>query len=256
MKKGSAVKYSADPARGDQVHLNLRVTIRCLTDDLEGTTAADAERPVEDLEPELVQKFVSMRSQDPRGVEKVQPLQNASEVYTLHAGQWRGATWHDIDHDAAWLLAGRFHRSGKADDAYPYFKRLDTDGRLLPTVADYELLLTIQSGSFVDDVMEKVPGIVAEAYRRAPTEVKAVLGTVPISVAVVTEDEMEFVYLAVMMSGWTQDGPEPPANWTAILWAAFFPWVTDFVVQIGYENEIAGRPAKDGEMIYASIRED
>lgn len=77
----------------------------------------------------------------------------------------------------------------------------------------------------------------------------------PISVAVLIDDGIEFVYLAVMMSGWTEDGPEPPANWTTILWAAFFPWVTDLVDEIGYENEIAGRPAKDGEMIYASIRE-
>jgi hypothetical protein len=85
--------------------------------------------------------------------------------------------------------------------------------------------------------------------------VKAVLGTVPISVAAVAEKGMEFVYLAVMMSGWTEGGPEPPPNWTAILWSAFFPWVTDPVTEIGIENEIAGRPAKDGELIYSSIRE-
>ncbi len=244
-----------DPDGGDRVRPFLRVTVRCLDEDLDGTTASDAERPVEDLEPQLVQKFVSMRSQDPKGVEKVQPLQNASEVYTLHAGRWRGATWHDRDNDAVWLLAGRFHRSGAADDAYPHFKALDADGRLLPTAEDYELLFSIQARSFIDDVMEKGPTIIEEAYRRSPAEVEAVVGTVPVSVAVVVEDGMEFVYLGVMMSGWTDDGPEPPANWTTILWAAFFPWVTDPVTEIGMENEIAGRPAKDGELIYASIRE-
>jgi hypothetical protein len=65
-----------------------------------------------------------MRSQDPKGVEKVQPLQNASEVYTLHAGRWRGATWHDLDNNTVWLLAGRLHRSGAPDDASPNFKDL------------------------------------------------------------------------------------------------------------------------------------
>lgn len=105
------------PDEGEQVRLLLRVTARCLEEDLDGTTAADAERPVGELAHELVQKFVSMRSQDPKGVEKVQPLQNASEVYTLHAGRWRGATWHDAGNNAVWLLAGRLHRSGAPDDA-------------------------------------------------------------------------------------------------------------------------------------------
>ena len=242
-----------DSGHGEDVRRQLRVTIRCLEEDIEGTTAADAERPVEDLAPELVRKFVSMRSQDPKGLEKVQPLKNASEVYTLHAGRWRDATWHDRENEAVWLLAGRFHRSGAADDAYPHFKGLDAEGRLLPTVGDYELLLAIQIRSFVDDVMEKAPAILQEARRRTPAEVEAVLGTVPISVAVVIEDGIEFVYLAVMMSKWTEDGPEPPANWTAILWAAFFPWVTDPITEIDTDTEMAGRPAKEGELIYVSM---
>jgi hypothetical protein len=249
------VSEESGPAGGDQVRLYLRVTIRCLDEDLEGTTAADAELPVENLDNELVRKFVSMRSQNPKGVEKVQPLKNASDVYTLHAGEWRGATWHNREHNTVWLLAGGFHRSGKPDDAYPHFKDLDANLRLLPTAEDYELLFSIQARSFVEDVMEKAPRIMEEAYRQSPAEVEAVIGPVPISIAVVIEDGIEFVYLAVMMSGWTEEGPEPPANWITILWAAFFPWVADLVVEVGYEKAIAGRPAKDGEMIYASIRE-
>jgi len=249
------VAHNTDSDGGDRGRLFLRVTVRCLDEDLDGTTASDAKRPVEQLEPDLVGKFVAMRSQDPTGTEKVQPLQNAQEVYTLHAGRWRGATWHDRENNAVWLLAGRLHRSGAPDDAYPYFKGLDADERLLPTEGDYELLFLAQARSFANDVMDQAPSIIDEARRRSPAEVEAVLGAVPISVAVVAEDGMEFVYLAVMMSGWTEDGPEPPANWTAILWAAFFPWVTDPVTEIGMEREIAGRPAKDGELIYASIRE-
>lgn len=244
-----------DSGEVEHVRLYLRVTIRCLDEDLEGTAAHDAERPVEEIDNELVRKFVSMRSQDPKGVEKVQPLQNASEVYTLHATDWRGATWHDRDHDTVWLLAGRLHRSGRADDAYPHFKGLDAGRRLLPTVEDYEILLAIQARSFVDDVMEKSPTILEDARRQSPAEVQAVVGTVPISVAVVVEDGIEFVYLAIMYSGWTADGPEPPANWTAILWGAIFPWVTDPVTEIDTASEIAGRPAKDGELIYLSMSE-
>jgi hypothetical protein len=245
---------SNDPPEGEQGPL-LRVTARCLDEDLDRMTAADAERSVYELEHELVQKFVSMRSQDPEGVEKVQPLQKASEVYTLHAGRWRGATWHDLNNNAVWLLAGRLHRSGAPDDAYPYFKDLDADGRLLPTEHDYELLFLAQARSFADDVIDRLPAVVDEARRRSPAEVEAIVGTIPISIAVVIENEMEFVYLAVRMSGWTEDGPQPPANWTAILWAAVFPWVTDPTTEIGFENDIAGRLAKDDELIYASIRE-
>jgi len=230
--------------------------MRCLDEDLDGTTASDAERPVEALEHALVRKFVAMRSQDPTGTEKIQPLKNAEEVYSLHSGRWRGATWHDRENNAVWLLAGRLHRSGAPDDAYPYIKSIDADERLLPREGDYELLFLAQAWFFADDVMNRVPLIMDEARRRSPSEVKAVLGTVPISVAVVAEDGMEFVYLAVMMSGWTEDGPEPPSEWMTILWAAFFPWVTDFVNEIGLENEIAGRPAKEGELIYSSIREE
>lgn len=197
-----------------------------------------------------------MRSQDPNGTEKVQPLQNASEVYTLHAGRWRGATWYDRENNVVWLLAGRFHRSGAANDAYPYFKGLDADGRLCPTEEDYELLFREQARSFADDVLHQAPRIMEEARRRSPEEVKAVLGTVPVSVAVEREDGMEFIFLAVMMTDWTEDGPEPPANWTTILWAAFFPWVKDVMTEIGLENEIAGRPAKGGEVIYSSVREE
>lgn len=244
-----------DPDEGEQVRLLLRVTARCLDEDLDGTTVADAERPVGELAHELVQKFVSMRSQDPKGVEKVQPLQNASEVYTLHAGRWRGATWHDSGNNAVWLLAGRLHRSGAPDDAYPYFKHLDADGRLLPTDHDYELLVLAQARSFADDVIDHLPSALDEARTRSPAEVEVIVGTIPISIAVVIEDEMEFVYLAVRMSGWTDDGPQPPANWTAILWAAVFPWVTDPTTEIGFENDIAGRPAREDELIYASIRE-
>ncbi len=123
---------NTDPDGGDRIRLFLRVTVRCLNEEMEETTASDAERPVEELEPVLVRKFVAMRSQDLTGTEKVQPLQNAQEVYTLHAGRWRGATWHDRENNVVWLLAGRLHRSGAADDAYPYFKDLDADGAAPP----------------------------------------------------------------------------------------------------------------------------
>jgi hypothetical protein len=244
-----------DPRSEGDLPLFLRVTIRCLAEDLERTTARDAESPVEEIDNELVRKFVAMRSQDPRGTEKIQPLMSDAEVYSLHSGRWRGATWHDREHQTVWLVAGRFHASGKRDDAYPHFKGLDEAARLFPTEDDYALLLAMQAETFVDHVMERAPQILEDARRQSPTEVEAIVGTIPISVAVLKEDGIEFVYLAVTMSEWSDDGPEPPAEWTTILWAAFFPWVGDPVTEIDLSNEIAGRPIKDGELIYVSIWE-
>lgn len=245
-----------DEPRGEgNVPLYLRVTIRSLAEDLERTTARDAERPVEDIDNELVRKFVAMRSQDPRGTEKVQPLTSDAEVYSLHSGRWRGATWHDREHHTVWLLAGRFHESGKRDDAYPHFKGLDEGGRLFPTEDDYSLLLETQAETFVDDVMDKAPRILEAARRQSPAEIEAIVGTIPISVAVVKEGGTELVYLAVTMSGWSDDGPEPPVEWTTILWAAFFPWVGDPVTEIDLSSEMADRPIKDGELIYVSLSE-
>ncbi len=124
---------NTDPDGGNRIRLFLRVTVRCLNEEMEETTASDAERPVEELEPVLVRKFVAMRSQDLTGTEKVQPLQNAQEVYTLHAGRWRGATWHDRENNVVWLLAWRLHRSGAADDATRTSRTSTPTGRLLPT---------------------------------------------------------------------------------------------------------------------------
>lgn len=47
----------------------LRVTLRCLVEDI-GRSTNDAEVGVEDIDHELLRKFVELRSQHPRGVEK------------------------------------------------------------------------------------------------------------------------------------------------------------------------------------------
>jgi len=235
--------------------LLLRVTIRCLDEDLLGAAASDAERPTEELDHQLVRKFIALRSQDPTGIEKIQPMRNASEVSSLHAGRWRGATWHDRHHTAVWLLAGAFHRSGARDDAYRHFKDLDASGRLMPSADDYLILLRLQVSTFVDELTQKVPTVVAEARRRSPAEFHAMVGAIPISVALVIDETMEFVYLAVSISGWDGTKPEPPADWMTMLWAVFFPWVSDPLTEISAENEIAGRPATSGELIYCAIRE-
>jgi hypothetical protein len=232
----------------------LRVTLRCLTDDL-GLSPRHAEGSASDIDHELVRKFIHLRSQDPQGTEKVQPLEYASEVFTLHAGRWRGATWHDRTNGVVWLLAGRYHRSGERDDAYPQFKALDSVGRLAPTEEDYELLFRLQERTFAEAVVEETADLLEEVRAASPAEVRRVLGgTVPVSVAVLQAGNMEIVYLAVSMR--LQEGElRPPGEWLTILWAAFFPWVSDPVEELSQEDEIAGRPRANDELIFAAIRE-
>jgi hypothetical protein len=61
------VKENNDPTKASKFDSFCASPPRCLDEDLVGTTAADAERPVGELAHELVLKFVSMRSQDPKG---------------------------------------------------------------------------------------------------------------------------------------------------------------------------------------------
>jgi hypothetical protein len=175
------VNENNDPDEGEHGRLLLRVTARCLDEDLDETTVADAEAPRRRDRTWTRPKVRFDATAEPQGVEKVQPLQNASDVYTLRAGRWRGATWHDSGNNAVWLLAGRLHRSGAPDDAYPYFKHLDAEGRLLPTEHDYELLLPAQARSFGDDVIDRLPSALDEARTRSPAEVEVIVGTIPIS---------------------------------------------------------------------------
>lgn len=232
----------------------LRVTVRCLVEDL-GLSPNDAERLVTDVEHELVRKFLQLRSQDPRGTEKVQPLENASEVYTLHAGRWRGATWHDRTNGVVWLLAGGYHRSSERDDVYPRFKALDATGRLAPTKEDYELLFRLQEHTFAEAVVQEAGGLMEEARAATPGEVRRVLGgTVTVSLAVEPSGDMEIVYLAVSMR-LVEGELHPPEDWLTILWAVFFPWVSEPVEELSQEHEIAGRPRADDELIFVALRE-
>lgn len=231
----------------------LRVTLRCCIEDL-GLSREEAANPTE-IDHDLVRKFLQLRSQDPEGTEKVQPLDNASEVYTLHAGRWRGATWHDRTNDVVWLLGGGVHRSGEHDDAYPKFKQLDSADRLLPTQADYELFFEAEDRSFSEALMEEAPRLLEEAREARPDEVRCLLaGKVPVSVAVLREESIEAVYLAVSMK-LERDGLQPPSDWFEALWAAFFPWINDPLTDLSVEEAIAGRDVAADEIVYAALRE-
>lgn len=189
----------------------------------EPTWARTGEKPVEDLDHEVCKAFIAKRSQSPVGTEKVQPLNSNVQVYTLHAGRWRGVTWHDQEEDIVWLLGCRFHRSGEREDAYPFFKDLDAAERLLPTEEDYLIHFDLQARELPVRLQEVAQEILERARRRRGEELREVIGgTFPVSVVVERENELEQVWVAVsqrLLGGEIQ----PPPEWLRFIVAAFFP---------------------------------
>lgn len=87
----------------------------------------------------MLVKFVELRSVSPVGTEKTANLANsAGRLWNLHAGSYRGVTWHYESADVVWLCASGFHRSGDPEDIYRKVERLDAEDRLLPTEAEID----------------------------------------------------------------------------------------------------------------------
>jgi len=145
----------------------LRVTRRCLSEDL----GCAPDIPFSDvLGREIIKAFVKDREAQPYGTRQVAPLTCNKEVWRLGYGNdHRGATWHDAEHRVIWLLAyhGQ-HRSGDADDAFPYFKALDGEGRLFPEASDYEALRKDRDRRFVETVVRTIPPLL-DAARSSQT---------------------------------------------------------------------------------------
>src|ERR1700722_8096957 len=147
----------------------LRVTARCIEEDLNATPDSDFES-MRGLE--IVKAFVGDRATHSNGTRQVTPLSCSHEVWVLARGNdHRGATVHDVPREVVWLLAYGRHRSGKPDDFFPYCKGLDSDRRLLPTAADYKRMFTERDRWFAEAVRVEAPVILLKA-RKADGEYK------------------------------------------------------------------------------------
>lgn len=172
----------------------LRITARCLAEDLGTTGDADFE---ELLRIEIVKTFVKDRGERVHDTRQVAPLTCGREVWVLARGHdHRGATWHDEENRVVWLLAYGLHRSGRSDDFFPRCKRLDADGRLLPTDADYERLVRDRDKRFAFAIRIEAPLVLRDA-RRASGEHRFMLGgEFGICVAVEVVEELEAITVA------------------------------------------------------------
>ncbi len=229
----------------------LRVTQRCLLKDL-GFTSADVELSLDELASvnKLVKAFKDQRSQLPDGQETVQGLTSKIVAFTLHSGDHRGATWYQDNRGVVWLLAARFHRSGKPEDAYPYFRQLDADGHLLPTRADLVALEHARAGSFAASLIAEVPVLSRRAEAQPGEVIVAVVGG-RVAVRLIHEPgDPAFVTVAVsyrMKPGTTA----LPTNWLLAVAAAFFP--NPPAESLSAAPDLGGHPLLDDEIAFCDF---
>lgn len=193
----------------------LRITARCLVEDLR----RKPDTPFEDLlGQDIVKGFVGKRSTDPADTRKIEPLTSGREVYTLGYGhRHRGATWHDEQNGVIWLCAYGRHESGALEDAFPYFKKFDAEGRLLPTRDDYERLIADRNRRFADSVVSDAQALLAAAREEPGVEKPGVLAeSVGVGVAVEVVETLEETDVAIRAT-------DLRPGWLDIVLAAFFP---------------------------------
>jgi hypothetical protein len=233
----------------------LRVTRRCLLDDL-GVDPDALDRTLEELAEtdDVLKSFFAKRSQSPEGQETIQGLKSRIVAYSLHSGDSRGITWHHKEHDVVWLLAARFHRSGKPDDAYPYFVELDHAARLLPTRDDLEDLVASQRETFAKALLENVPRIREPALERPGLITEGVIGgRVPVRFAL-EEGDPAIRTVAIsqrLLPGRTQ----VPPGWQLAIAAAFLSGATS-IDDLSFAGDIAGEPLRADEIAYCDFGDE
>lgn len=158
--------------------MQFRLTRRAL-EDLGLPIEGYAGRPATDYQDthDIVRVFVERRKQDPKGQEWTNLPVTAAPACNLHYGRHRGLTWHDEDSDVVWLLGVGWHESDSADDAYAVLKARDESGTLMPSEQDYlDLEMSLEHAkSFVAEVSQQAPALVAQARQSPGEEVRGVI---------------------------------------------------------------------------------
>lgn len=229
----------------------LRVTKRCLVDDLQLPETA-AKGPLEAVAGSsgIVDAFLERRAHHPVGQETIQGLTSRIVAYSLHSADYRGITWHQENAGVVWLLAAGFHRSGKSDDAYPYFIRLDNEGRLLPTAEDVELLVAEQTKDLARHLLEQVPAMTQQVLANPGRLLVGILGG-RIKIRAIFEDD-DSPMLSVAISQKLQPGNlRLPADWLMIVAAAFFP--DGDPQNLSFAWDLAGRPLGQDEIAFCDF---
>jgi hypothetical protein len=231
---------------------DLRITARCLRDDLgldpNGPAAAEVHA---DAHP-MVRAFFERRGQSPVGQETFRCGTEVTgrPLYTLHAGDDRGATWHqesvpnlDTDYElgVVWLLGVR------PEHDYDALCELD----LLPATADYQALIDESAQTFAQALVEQVPELLALAQRHKGRVVQGLIAdTIRVRLYCDADNEAPLVTLAYS-SRPLPNGVALMPRWQTRLVLAFFG--ADEIEGLSVTNDIGGEPLAADESAYCSF---
>ena len=236
-------------------HWDLRITRRCLREDLR--LDPNASRSAEEhsgVHP-LVRAFVERRGQSPIGQETFRCGTEVTglPLYTLHFGDDRGATWHqesvppglasDYELGIVWLLGIR--------TGHDYDGLCDLGDDLLPTTEDAQAFIDDQAHTFARVMVEEVPPLLDRAERNRGQIIEGVIGG-GIRVRLFHDHDDAAPLLTVAISS----RPFPSVvglvpQWQARLLLAFFP--ADDFATLSVTTEIGGQPLEDDESAYCSF---
>lgn len=232
---------------------DLRITARCLHDDLGLDSGAPARAEEHQGVHRMVRAFVERRGQSPIGQET---FRCGSEVtgrplYTLHSGDDRGATWHQesvppgIETDyrlgIVWLLGVR--------PEHDYDGLCEVD--LLPTVADYQAFIDDSAQTFARALVEQVPELLSLADRHKGRVVEGLLADT-VRVRLYRDPDEEAPLLTVAYSSRSQ--PNAMAllpSWQTRMVLAFFN--SDEFASLSVVNDIGGEPLAPAESAYCGF---
>lgn len=146
--------------------------------------------------------LVAKRAASPVGAKTVGPVAGGRTLHHLGVGDdHRGATWFDANERVVWLCAYRFHRSGTRADAFPYFRELMDEGRMMPVRADFARLAEDRDARAGRIAVEQAQPLLADARARPGAETHGSVLAAEVSVVVVVVDTLEETCVAIVVRG-------------------------------------------------------
>ena len=174
----------------------LRITARCLTEDLEVAPDVGFESVIGHP---IVHAFHKKRSDRVDDTKTIGPEAGEQTVYRLQGGEReRGATWWDATNRVVWLCGSRRHTSGADDDAFPYFLELMELGRLLPAKGDVNALLDDRAERLANVLPEAAQALLERARADPEIEVSGRLANANVGVLVEVIETLEATYVAII----------------------------------------------------------
>lgn len=224
----------------------LRITQRCLTEDLGQPADARNDATANADRHPLVRAFLAERGQTTHGPDPLKcAWETGAPVFTIHHGTSRGATWYHEALNVVWLL-------GIADaHNYDHLCDLAASNRLMPVAVDVERLVADLAPTFAEALIEDVPALIDRARQNAGQIVEGhIAGTVAVRLRMDPDGQAPLLTVAVEQR-LRPEGLRLPGGWLARLAMAFFP-ETPFD-QFSWVGELGDQPLRESEVAFCDF---